>query len=1124
MRDANDGSGGEYHFRRQTDMQANEQSTEEIRHLQRRINDLESVLAMPAGWAGSESGDIARTLVDTLLSMLSLDFAYARLNDPEEEPSEFVRVGESLELLRGQPAICELVRPWLGADLSKWPRFVKSPDGNENISIVTLPLGLQHEFGLVVAGSQRPDFPDKNEKLALDVAANQASIGLLAAHRLREQKGVAIELDRRVAQRTAELAAASGQLEREISERRRAEEALRESERMSRLIVDNIPGLVALLTANGEVEVVNRQLLEYFGQSLDELTQWGTNGTVHPEDLPDVVEIFTRSIKSGTPYKIEQRLRRADGVYRWIQNSGFPIRDTNGHITRWCVLLTDIDERKSAEDALQRSKRDLKLIIDTIPALAWSARTDGTTEFFSQHYLDFVGLSPEQAMDWGWTIAVHPEDLDGLTATWRSILASEEPGEGEARMRRFDGEYRWFLFRVNPLRDESGKVVKWYGQNTDIEDRKRGELLLRESERQFKTIFDEAGAGISLVDLTTGEPIRNNRALREMLGCSEEELGRLETYDRLTHEADRDKDATAFRELCGGERDSLRIEKHFVLKDGRSIWANVIFTLLRDDDGRPRYIIAIHEDISERKLVLEKLQANQDLLDLAQKSAGAIAFDWYVQEEINHWPPEQEALFGLAPGTFDGTYKGWKKMMYAPDWSTVVDAIKHAQKTGEVSVEYRVVWPDGSLHWLATNGRMFFDDEGKPLRMVGFTSDVTRRKSVEEELRRSEALLAEGQHLARMGNFSWRVATDEITWSEQLYRIFEFEPGMPMTFELLATRVHPDDVALLYDMVDRARCSVSDFEYEHRLLMPDNSVKYLHLIAHRTCDELGRLEYIGAVQDVTQRRSSEEALSEARSELARAARALSLGVLTASIAHEVNQPLSGIITNANTCVRMLDADPPNVDGARETARRTIRDGNRASDVIKRLRALFGKKEFAAEPLDLNEVALEVIALSRSELQRNQVVLQTEFAQDLPTVDGDRVQLQQVILNLLRNGSDAMNSVNDRPRQLAISTERVGDHVQLTVKDAGVGFVPQVMNKLFDAFYTTKNDGMGIGLSISKSIIETHRGRLWASPNDGHGAAFSFSIPYASESANGASGPGSVEKCDLTDAKNIARNA
>ena len=316
-----------------------------------------------------------------------------------------------------------------------------------------------------------------------------------------------------------------------------------------------------------------------------------------------------------------------------------------------------------------------------------------------------------------------------------------------------------------------------------------------------------------------------------------------------------------------------------------------------------------------------------------------------------------------------------------------------------------------------------------------------------------------------------------------------------MSLEQIADRIHPEDTLLLSEKVEFARRTGGDVDYEIRLRLADASVKYLRTIAHGSRDENGRMEYIGAIQDVTARRLSEQALERARSDLAHVARVATLGALTASIAHEVNQPLSGIITNAGTCLRMLDTNPPDVDGARETARRTIRDGNRASDVITRLRSLFSKKEFTLEPLDLNEATREVIALSLSELQRNRVIVQSELADDLPSITGDRVQLQQVLLNLLRNASDAMVGVDDRPRQLLIRTETEGrDHVRVTVRDAGVGIERQGMDKLFDAFYTTKSGGMGIGLSVSRSIVERHHGRLWVEPNDGPGATFAFSIP------------------------------
>jgi C4-dicarboxylate-specific signal transduction histidine kinase len=312
---------------------------------------------------------------------------------------------------------------------------------------------------------------------------------------------------------------------------------------------------------------------------------------------------------------------------------------------------------------------------------------------------------------------------------------------------------------------------------------------------------------------------------------------------------------------------------------------------------------------------------------------------------------------------------------------------------------------------------------------------------------------------------------------------------------VIRSRVHPEDLTLYEKMVEQARNGSEDFEWQYRLLMPDQSIKYMHAVARATRDQNGEVEYIAAVRDVTARWLADEALDKARSELAHVARVMSLGALTASIAHEVNQPLSGIITNASTCVKMLDADPPNVDGARETAKRTIRDGRRAADVITRLRALFSKKEPATELVDLNEATREVIALSLSELERNRIITRTELADQLHMVTGDRVQLQNVIINLLRNGSDAMSSVDDRPRELLFTTAiEEGDHVRLSVKDVGMGFELQSLDRLFQTFYTTKDVGMGIGLYVSRSIVENHGGRLWATPNDGPGVTFSFSIP------------------------------
>jgi PAS domain S-box-containing protein len=382
------------------------------------------------------------------------------------------------------------------------------------------------------------------------------------------------------------------------------------------------------------------------------------------------------------------------------------------------------------------------------------------------------------------------------------------------------------------------------------------------------------------------------------------------------------------------------------------------------------------------------------------------------------------------------------------------------------------------------------------------TAPPTRSQVGEADLRRAHVHLTEAQRLSQTGSFTWDFVRDELLWSEELCRIFEFDPAKPVSIEMVREFVHPEDIPIFSRTVEGASEGV-EIDLAYRIVTASGAVKHLHAVGHRIDHDAERPVFIGAVQDVTERKAAEEAVNRARAELAHVARAATLSALTASIAHEVNQPLTSLVTNASTCLRMLTADPPNLAVAQTTAQRTIRDANRASEVIQRLRAMFARKEPATEAVDLNDATREVLALSASELQSARIVLQSVFADSLPSVRGDRVQLQQVILNLILNATDAMRAVTGRPRSLRIATARDGvGQVCLSVRDEGTGIEPQNLDRLFEAFFTTKSEGMGIGLSISRSIIQSHDGRLWAASNDdGPGATFSFSIPCEADGAS-----------------------
>src|SRR5438132_1410165 len=390
-----------------------EHPADEIKRLQRCINALVSLLALPAMWSGSKPCDIVHTLLDSLLRMLDLDFVYVSLtNRVDAAPSETVRVAQSQEQMFRPRGLCTFLHRWLGDDPQKRYLQERSRIGDEEISLVSWPLGVQREIGVIIAGSRRADFPRDAEALLLGIAANQALIGLQQARLLSEQKRVADELDQSVVQRTAELAAANEVLRKEVAERRSAEEALAASERNLRLIVDGIPGLVSLLTPAGEVELVNPQLVEYTGRTLEELRLWKTSDAVHAEDLPRVVQVFTGSITSGNPHDYEARLRRFDRVYRWFQVRGLPVRDANGRILRWCVLLTDIDERKHTEDALRRSEAFLAegQRLSRMGCCCWRVETNEFTWSEELHRIFGFERDVPVTLDLIGT-RVHPEDI-----------------------------------------------------------------------------------------------------------------------------------------------------------------------------------------------------------------------------------------------------------------------------------------------------------------------------------------------------------------------------------------------------------------------------------------------------------------------------------------------------------------------------------------------------------------------------------------------------------------------------------------------------------------------------------------------------------------------------------------
>jgi PAS domain S-box-containing protein len=644
----------------------------------------------------------------------------------------------------------------------------------------------------------------------------------------------------------------------DLTERKQAEEALRRSEKELRDLVENMPAMAGVLLPDGSHPYLTNQWREYSGLSVAETDSEGWRLTVvHPEDIDSHVEKFRAAAAAKKPFENEVRLRRAvDGEYRWFLVRIAPLCDERGNIVKWHGVLTDIEDRKRAE-------QELRDVVETMPTMVWIARTDGSNEFANRPWQEYTGLAHEGTVGSGWQDVVHPADLKRHLEKWRASLATGEPFENELRYRRAaDGEYRWFLSRAVPLRDGKGEIARWYGVSTDIEDRKRAEEALRRSE----TYLTDA--------------------------------------QRLTHTGS---------------------------------WA------------------------------------------------------WRVE---------------------------------------------------------------------AT--------DAAPLSVLG--SSITSRNSL----------------------------TDAAVYlSDELYRIYGFDPkeGVP-SWEERVRRVHPEDRNNWREAIEKATREKSDCEMEFRILLPDGTVKWIHSVSHPVLTATGELvEFVGSSSDVTERKLAEQAIERFRkleAELAHMNRVSMMGEMAASLAHEIKQPITAATTNAQICLWLLDRETLDVSEMRDASSAVVQSVKRAADIIERVRSLSKKGAQDRELVDVNQVVREIDAMLRNESRLSSVMTNLQLSESVPQVKGDRVQLQQVVMNLMLNAIEAMK---DSGGELVVTSERTdGGQVLVSVSDCGVGLPKEMEEHIFDAFFTTKSQGTGMGLAISRSIIESHGGRLWAKSNPDHGATFRFELP------------------------------
>jgi PAS domain S-box-containing protein len=713
--------------------------------------------------------------------------------------------------------------------------------------------------------------------------------------------------------------------------------------------------------------------------------------------------------------------------------------------------------------------------------------TDGVT--VSDEVGRILGMRPVAP----WLELIHADDRARVAD---AAAAAVRPGgpryDVEYRVLRPDGVLRVVHSQGEVTWDGSGRPLRKFGVLQDITELKQVERELRASEARFRTLVDHASDAFFLYN-EDGTVLDVNRQACESLGYRRDELIGMTAFDYgpdLTPAL-----LQRIRERLQGGKIVTYDGRHR-RKDGTVFPVEVSIRELWHEGQM--LAVSLDRDITQRKRAEDLLRASEERF----RTLVQFSFDVYWESDVEHRFIRQEFAEGLADAPEANSEIGkarWELPYLEPD----AEAWRKHRETLDAHLPFRDFelarpTPDGGKRYVSVSGLPMFDKAGRFIGYRGVGRHITERKSVEEALRRSEAYLAEAQRLSHTGTLAFN-ATAPVYWSEESYRIWGFDPlqGLPDR-ETVVQRIHPDDRERVNAEIDEVLNARRDFAFEFRIILPDGTVKYIETAGRPMFSAQGELVAMVATHiDVTERKRAQEEhqrLRQLESDLAHMNRLSIMGELAASLAHEILHPIATSRNNARAGMRFLEVSPPNLPEVKEALACIVRDADRAKGIVDRMRDHIKKAPPRSEPFDLNEAIDEVIEMVQSAITKNGVLVRTTLKGSL-LVHGDRVQLQQVVLNLILNAVEAMSSVEEDARELSISTKQgQTSDVLVAVQDSGPGIDPERLDKVFAAFYTTKNAGIGMGLSICRSIITAHGGRLWAEANRPRGAVFQFTLP------------------------------
>ncbi|PYX22558.1 MAG: hypothetical protein DMG82_14145 [Acidobacteria bacterium] len=822
---------------------------------------------------------------------------------------------------------------------------------------------------------------------------------------------------------------------------------------------------------------------------------------VHPEDRDRVFREKEQTITSGAYYDVEHRIVRPSGEVRVLNSTRAVKKGESGRPTHFYGTVQDITDRKRAEQRLRESEAYLAEAqrLSQTGSWAWNPAT-GDIRYWSEMCYCVLGFDPAGPLPRfeEFVHRIHPDDQAAVRERFDKAIRDKADFEMDYRVVHPEKGIRDVQVVGHAVLDGSGNLGEFVGTVIDVTESKCAEEALRKSQFYLSEGQRLAQMGSWAYD-PSGFFNYWSPELFQIYGLDAQKgAPTLEDYLATVHPQDRDFMAGTIKKMHA-ERSGCDVKKRIVRRDGELRYIRCVGIPVLEGEVLKGFLgTAI--DITEQELMTHESERRQAYLAEAQRLTHTGSWAWNVGADELFWSEEIFRIYEVDP------------VKVKPAWSLILDRVHPDDRASleqrrkmestqtewaESEAEFRIVVPGGKIKHLHSIAHPVMDVSGQVIEVIGTVMDITERKRTEDSLRRSETHLAEAQKLTHTGSWTWRVPDwFAVEVSEEFYRIFGFDPaeGAPTREEYLE-RVHPEDRLKWTSITERAIVEKANYDHEFRILLPNGKVKWIRTVGHPVLSNIGDLVgFVGSSTDITALKSAEqerEKLRQLEADLAHIDRVSTLGEMAASLAHEIKQPIAAAITSANSCIEWLAHEPPNLDRARAAAARIDKYGNRAAEIIDRIRSFYKKSPPQRELVDVNGIIQEMLTLLKGEATRFSIGMRTDLSTELPKIMVDRVQLQQVFMNLMLNGIEAME---DSGGELTVKSELQDGQLQFSVSDTGVGLPAEKMDQIFSAFFTTKSQGSGMGLAISRSIVESHGGRLWADANDGRGATFHFTLP------------------------------